>query len=385
MGEYTPNIGLYKPSVKENGWQTKVNLNWDKIDKIVSDVDSDIQANAAWANGAQMVIKTPGGTYIPDQYVSNSAGSGNHPHAVDIYLPPGEIKRAIILLHGGGSNKVQFSRLLGLSLATPIQNSNIRWDILDAWNCMAFIPQGQACTGVVNANNPNGVDTRSASYPEGVRTWSNRQMWSQADDVQFLKDLSNFITSNYGNIGKNLCGHSQGGMMVSRMWYEAPSYFNNFCSASAGGGKYYIDNPALPSVIKPFVQVIGQKDTVLNVENGPNGVGNHFYEDLWKQGASTESIADVYTPLEYIGAWKHLKTAVDAYTSVHGFPVVVPAQGDAIETTIRIGTQKQWTYQNDHVSVIWLSDADHSVTSIQDCMAKHLIGVWLNFVISSTF
>jgi len=210
-------------------------------------------------------------------------------------------------------------------------------------------------------------------------------MYSQADDVQFLKDLSTYIVSTYGNIGKILCGHSQGGMMVSRMWYEAPSYYTAFCSAAAGASRYYYDNPALPSTIKPFCQIIGQLDTVLNVQDGPNGAGDHWTDDLWKQGESTQSIADVYIPLEYIGAWKALQVQCDAFTTRYGFPAVVIADGDAEVSNVAIGTQKKWVYQNDHLSVIWLSDGAHSIPSLQNAMHQFLLSTWLFFVMESSF
>ena len=322
------------------------------------------------------------GVIISDVYIPNSRDGGNHPHAVDFYVPNGGVTRSAIVLHGGGGNKIQIARLMGLAMTTPITPLAFRWDILNYWNALLVIPQGQACTGTVNDWNPGGVDTRTVDYPDGIRTWTNYQMWSQADDVQFLKDLSDYVSTNYGaGIGKNLCGHSQGGMMVSRMWYEAPTYFTNFCAASSGAPNYFVLNPAvIPDDPKPFHLTIGQLDNILNVQDGPRGAGDHFFEETWEQGASTVALSDVYTPLLYMGAWNALQRMTDIINDFGLYDPQVIDVNDAVETAITIGTKKTWTYGGlGRVKVVWLSDAGHDLASIQACMNQRVFSNWMNF------
>jgi pimeloyl-ACP methyl ester carboxylesterase len=309
--------------------------------------------------------------------IPNTRDGGNHPHVVDFYIPLGTVTRSLVLLHGGSGSKESFAKNLGIATSWNITLATINWSLLDAWNVMAVIPQGQACTGISGDFNPNGANTISNENPEGVRTWSNRQMWSQADDVQFLKDLSTYITDTYGAIGKNLCGHSNGGMMVERMWREAPNNYYHYCSSSAAPSSYYIENSGLPANIYPFFSQIGLLDDTLNVSGGPNGSGSHFYEATWKQGYETYSVADVELPLTWISAWNELQTKV---TALGGGTI---SEGDGVVTDIVSGIQIEWSYVSGQAVLQLIENAGHDIRSHQKCTGRRLFGDWMNFIIAT--
>lgn len=311
---------------------------------------------------------------LPGRLIQNQIIGSWVDHPIDIYIPPVNITRALVLLHGGSGSKENFARNLGII----DQNQNINWDLLAIWHIMVIIPQGSYCNGVVGDFNPHGVVAIDA---EGVpvRTWSNHQMWSQSDDKQFLIDLSAWITSNFGHIyptlGKNLCGHSQGAAMVFRMWYEAPNNFNHYCTVSGTPSYYYHDHPGLPDNIRPIFMQIGLIDDVLSVSDGPLGPGDHFFDAYWQQGESTVSVADVYQPLQWIGAWPFLQTAVNALGDAS---IISP--DDGVITSVPAGTKTEWAYAGGQAKLELLSAADHTIASHQQCTGNHVLGDWMNFI-----
>ncbi len=114
---------------------------------------------------------------------------------------------------------------------------------------MLVVPQGQSLDSEPNA-----------------RTWSNHAMLSGQNDKAFLQALAAQIRSDYGIAQLTLAGHSMGGVMVNRLWCEAPASFDAYVSL-AGPASAEFTRPDLPCApgagIKPYLGVIGDSDAVM--------------------------------------------------------------------------------------------------------------------------
>lgn len=186
--------------------------------------------------------------------LSNQTISG-HPHAIDFYRPANATS-AIVFLHGGGGKKEGFANSLGIKnddLSTDYDLSPSGRDWLVQSKVLAVFPQGQAL-----ASNP------------GATTWNNDVMLSGVDDVAFLQDLVASLKADpaFADIHKfYLAGHSNGGMMTNRMWCESPTTFDAYGSL-AGPMSSHLEpsvgsSPCAPSVVKPYLAIVGDSDTVL--------------------------------------------------------------------------------------------------------------------------
>jgi polyhydroxybutyrate depolymerase len=177
---------------------------------------------------------------------------------IDYYIPK-KMNRAIVFLHGGGGKKEALAFDLGIKLDETDQNYTIstegaKW--LDSTGTIAIFPQGITLDGY------------------SAWTWSNYVMTNGKDDVAFLKALVTSFTSDprFTGIDKiYLAGHSNGGMMVNRMWCESPSTFKGYASL-AGPASSHLNpnggsNPCIPSKSKPYIGIIGNSDTVISTTN----------------------------------------------------------------------------------------------------------------------
>lgn len=277
------------------------------------------------------------GTIVRDALIPNTRDGGNHPHLVNIFVPQ-VYDKAVVCLHGGGGTKGSFMSACGLLTGSTISIETVKWSVLNARAAIAIFPQGQHCNPS-NAGpwNPNGVDTVSALYPSGVGTWSNRHMWSGADDPQFLIDLSTYIDDEYpAATAKVLAGHSNGGMMVNRAWYELPDSYTHFCSVSGPAAMYY-DTAALPTTVRPFASWIGDNDIVIGIKDGRAGEGNHFEDDEWLQQIEQTSQANVDFP--GLGSWVgELKQMQRRLTAIGGGTL-----GDGVvQLANNVGTRTEW-------------------------------------------
>jgi predicted esterase len=176
---------------------------------------------------------------------------------IDYYIP-NNATVAVIFLHGGGGTKESLEYSLGIkadSTATDYSLSSSGQSWLLSEQVMAVFPQGQTVAG--------------ANW-----TWRNYVMDSGVDDVQFLQDLVSSIRSSTSlpHITKiYLVGHSNGGMMANRMWCESPDTFDGY-AAFAGPPSVHLDpssgsDPCSPTVIKPYLSIVGDHDTVLQTAN----------------------------------------------------------------------------------------------------------------------
>lgn len=184
---------------------------------------------------------------------SNQTISG-FPHAIDFYISS-NAQYAMIFLHGGGGKKEGFANNLGIKNDSTTSNydasaSGQEWLINN--KVMAVFPQGQYVAGAPLAT-----------------TWNNYVMDSGVDDVAFLQALVAAIQadSSLPRVTKYyLVGHSNGGMMTNRMWCESPNTFAAFGSL-AGPPSFHLGSggahPCSPSVVKPYIGVVGNSDTAL--------------------------------------------------------------------------------------------------------------------------
>lgn len=176
------------------------------------------------------------------------------PHAIDYYIPS-NAEYAVIFLHGGGGQKESFAYNLGIKNNSGSSDYEIS-DAGKTWltdnKVLAVFPQGQHVTGMPAAT-----------------TWNNYVMDSGKDDVAFLQNLVAALRadSSLPAVTKfYLVGHSNGGMMVNRMWCESPSTFAAY-GALAGPPSSLLAStgahPCHPAVFKPYIGVVGNTDTQL--------------------------------------------------------------------------------------------------------------------------
>lgn len=327
------------------------------------------------------LFTTTGGAILYNQTLPN------HPHKFDVFVPNGAINQALVVLHGGGNAKEVLSRQIGLTTRLPLNPRYTRWAILQAYNCVVIIPQGQICSGITNAFNPNGADTRTPANPEGVPTWSADDFWSQHDDKAFLTDLAIWTMAQYGVAGVNLAGHSLGGIMVSKMWQEA-SYANTswrrFISLA---GPRAVDTALVPVTAspsdpprRPFLQQYGALDENLQIFNGIAGPGDHFQDDIWF--SSTLSVAAVRWPglPRRFGAFKDLQNIVNAYNTRNSLAPETVTFGAGVLTAASLGTKRTWTYSSSKIVLELFSAGAHSPSSIAKAQGLRIIRRWLDWM-----
>ena len=190
---------------------------------------------------------------------------GTHPHTIDIYGVT-HPRRAFVFLHGGGGSKTGFACNLGMLYASncntapePTSSADFNATWLEDNQAVALFPQGQAKDG-------------------GTPTWSNHVMTSGVDDMAFLGDLVTYVKSAYGNIPVYLAGHSNGGMMASRVWCENPGLFNGYIAISGPPSEFYLANPdQCQTTSANYYAIVGSDDTVL--ESGT--IGAHWTDSTW--------------------------------------------------------------------------------------------------------
>jgi hypothetical protein len=330
---------------------------------------------------ANVLLGAPLGTLLLNQQIPNTRyGTPQqqpydlpfHVQLVDIYEPNGPIDLAMLMLHGGAGYKAQYAAALGILIGVPSVD-NVRWHILEHVNAAAWFAQGSHCTKA-NAGpwNPNGVDTVSAQYPNGVAGWSSHAYWSGADDPQFAKDVATAMRSRYGSVFRVCCGHSEGGMMTQRIWAEQSiGGFNCFCVSSGPANHWYLSNPTLPQIPMPFRAQFGLQDDNIGI------AGGHFLDQTWV-GSKNPTVSQAEFPVISISDFYRLQTRVDAYNTFYGRPAETVNWNDGVTVAAKIGTKTTWTYCGGAMQLVLYSDAQHSTKSHQAC-AGH--GMFTDFAI----
>lgn len=328
---------------------------------------------------AKMLVRATFGTFIQNFQIANLRDGGNHPHLCDAYVPAGQINFVMVVLHGGSGGKQWIPQLLGLTTAANPTVNNINWQMLNLWKVAIIIPQGQHCTGVQNDDwNPRGVDTVSAQYPDGVATWSNGNMYSQADDPQFLQDMAFDIVAKYGTKGRILAGHSNGGMMAQWMHMNKPGYYNYYCPVS-GPRPSSLGEYVQGTQMKPIYVRYGGLDDVVGIYNGPAGDGDHFSDDTLIQNPAHKSVADYVAP-PGLNTWygPEVDFAEKVAMRTSGAEVFSPVDG--VTTNVSTGKLTTWTYANGACKMDLISAADHGLKSMQKCLMKKQVASWMGWV-----
>lgn len=347
---------------------------------------------------------TPGTVYA-NQLIPKSVGGGTWPHRVDIYVPRRAPIRALVSLHGGGGTKAAHANSLRVLLRrtqnpTPL---DVRWEMLEFWRCIAVFPQGQAClaeNAVDNPFNPNGVDTRSDKYPNGVATWGPAHMYSGADDMSFLVDLHTYLLDTFATLGSNsihLAGHSNGGMMTQRMWREMPVYRCHAC-ISGPAPRMFIDQPYEPSTLRPLWMQFGSMDEILGIRDGWYGEGLHW-PGPWFQQPPQLSKANVYgTNID--GVWTPLlaeyENGVDTFNKAIQGWVLGPTPVDppySWASTTPVVTTDEMTYEmyswqavNKKITLRLINGAtaSHELRKQQQTIGKALWSQILRWIVFET-
>lgn len=318
---------------------------------------------------------TSGNSLFRNVAIPNLTSGGTWPNLTDIYVPLG-YQTSMTCLHGGGGTKLQMAIDMHVVVSPGNQTYLVNWQLLTTWKCIVVCPQGQACTGVANANNPNGVNTISAQNPNGITAWSSHDMWSQNDDVAFLTDLSSFLTTNFG-LGaqaKTLMGHSEGGIMASRMWREQPNVFHTHAHVCGPSSSYYVANPVVPSTVRPIIGFQGFLDSTLACYNAYiNNVvtptpGSIFTAALYWQDPGNINRANTAFPGQgsRIGSWQDFQNQL----SYNGdSPVVI---GSGVTTPITVGNKVVWQNPAKNIQLWEISASDHKLPNIQKCLGNGL-------------
>lgn len=323
---------------------------------------------------------TPPGTVQQQVYIPRSDIAGNHPHAVDFYVPRGNPKHAIISLHGGGGTK-RAQAVMARTLKTRnaiVTPEDVNWSRLEYWSVIEVYPLGQMClpsNAVDNPYNPNGVDSRVAKRPNGVTCWSNGYMWSGANDEQMLVDLKAYILATYPTVEKvHIHGHSNGGMMAKYMWRFRP-IFDHYATTSGPTAQYWDATPFAPATAGPMWMQVGRKDTILGILDGNAGAGDHWADANWNQQIEQISVINVkgvmvgstWVPQlqNTIPEWREIQRGIDAWNTANTWPAETWLEGDGAVTAAKTGTLKTWQYSNKRMILRLLSNADHSYSGQQ--------------------
>lgn len=182
----------------------------------------------------------------PNQYLTTS------PNAFDVYRA-NNADKAIVFLHGGGDTKERVAYNLGLKSTQSNSSYQVANEQLLLDNkVIAVFPQGQAIKLAPNA-----------------RTWSNYVMTSGEDDMEFLRKLVSYIKTHYHVSHVFLAGHSNGGMMTSRIWCEEPELFDAYIALAGPPSEHFLNHttPCTPDEIKPYLGIVGSQDNVLQDSN----------------------------------------------------------------------------------------------------------------------
>jgi polyhydroxybutyrate depolymerase len=87
--------------------------------------------------------------------------------------------------------------------------------------------------------------------------------------VAFLNELAAYLRSRFGISDVYLMGHSNGAMMTNRMWCESADAFDGYVAIAGPASEYYLNSatPCEPSVMKPYLGIVGSDDNVIGARN----------------------------------------------------------------------------------------------------------------------
>jgi len=285
-------------------------------------------------HGSEIIVE-------PNQQLSTA------PHRFDIYRAVGADK-AIVFLHGGGGTKEYSAYQLGLKRTPDDSNYDVvNEQILLDNNAIVVFPQGQAITDA------------------STTTWSNYAMVSGQDDMQFIRDLVSYIATQY-NVSKiYIVGHSMGGVMVNRIWCEAPELFDAFVSISGPPSVHFLDaeTPCSPTQVRPFLSMVGAQDEVL--QNDDWEAQTWTIDPLLTQGPA-------FVNPVLAGERYFLPTRVTRRCD----GTVQPGDADAITE----GTLTTWSFCDNSIRLIRIESAGHSLESLEDASGFSMMELAIDFI-----
>jgi hypothetical protein len=294
------------------------------------------------------------GSYDP--YWSNTSGIGAAspaaaagypwpaywPHLCDVYVPQNTVSRAFIAMGGAGDTKEHYAFLLNLCNTNPPTQTTCNWTLINYAQSVMIIPQAQVCNGhesPTNVDQPPNITNNytqgnliagppflnasgSTAGPLGTTTWNNGYMQSGWADLQgpygstgvaagFIYDCYTYFNSAPIISGYQmpviphfcLAGHSNGGFMTERWYYEGADIFQfYFVTSGPLAGLLSADPVSAANYHRPFWAQFGALDNVVGIINsgrtgadtspGPYGAYN-FFNSTWLEPNSEVSVVDI--------------------------------------------------------------------------------------------
>lgn len=277
------------------------------------------------------------------------------PHDIEIYNPKTAATKAVVFLHGGGGRNYLFANDLGLNFrsSAPTSNADINWAWLNANKILAVFPQGQAILARPNAY-----------------TWDNHSMVSGQNDMAFLQALATYIRTTYGISNIYLAGHSNGGMMVNRIWCESPGMFKGYVSMSGPASDYYLSTPCAPGASPPpYYGIVGELDSVLQV------AGN-WDKQTWTIDPTLASTSGPAMPDPVlIGEWWQQSTF--RVPQMCAEPIII---GVGVGGYVSDGKSYIWTNCSGHLKLQEVLSSEHYVSSLQFYSGSQMIDLIAGFI-----
>ena len=226
---------------------------------------------------------------------------------------------------------------------------NVNEEALLTNRALAVFPQGQAITAA----------------PESF-TWSNYVTDSGLDDMAFIRDLVGFISARYNISRFYIVGHSTGGMMVNRIWCEAPDLFDGYIAIAGPPAQLFLDpKRCSPNAeAKPYLGIVRSDDWVLGVP------------DNWE--APTWTIKQVLMQLP-------IKPAPEAFLD----PVVIGERsflqtrvtkiceevvGEGDSSAVSDGSITTWSFCEDSIRLLRV-DSDQGLDAMRKAVWRFLNGI----------
>lgn len=218
----------------------------------ISDAEAD--CGAPPSNPCAILFAAPVGTtaVINLQVLGQSPGV-YWPGAVYGYIPPGTVLSGMVALSGGSGTAAQFCQSLYICLTS----SQYNFAFLTNYKLAIFFPEPQASNGqsstCTEGSNP-------APIAPTATTWCNRSMTSANNDKLMLQQLADYIKTTYNVSVVSAVAHSQGAMMLKRMWCESNGTFNAVSGYSGPFNNYWATNACVADTQLTFPSVTGRFD-----------------------------------------------------------------------------------------------------------------------------
>jgi predicted esterase len=270
------------------------------------------------------------------------------PHLFDVYRAE-DADKAIVFLHGGAGTNYFFAYQLGLK-RDPVGSNYAVADgrVLVDNKAIAVFPQGQA------------IAAAPVSY-----TWNNYVMDSGQDDMQFIRDLVSHIAARYNVTKFYVVGHSNGAMMINRIWCEEPGLFDAYVSIAGPPSVHFSDGqtPCSPTTVKPILNIVGAQDDVLQ---------NADWEaQVWTINPVLAASPSFVDP-DLIGERYFFPTRV----TLRCGGTVQAGDADAVSD----GATATWTFCNGSIRLIRIESAEHSVESLESASGFSLLDLVFDFI-----